>query len=615
MTYDDNGQLKTLRTSTGATDFQHGNFGVTAMSGATNARFQYDSQGRVIAAEDDEYKRTYKYDKIGSLVEVKENNTTTKFQLNSEGFISKVYKNDHELIAYDYDEVGRIRTIQYSDGRDANFNYGDHDLRTDAHYSDGVKAFINYDATGNMVHRRLKRKDGKEYTQRYIIGENNELLQIQHQGTTDIPNVDFTYDQAGNVISVSWGKRHGKINYDDLQRVVDVRVDDRIVLEETYEPMNYDNVLTRDTISANVVIHSSSSPVFGSLESIVYTRPNTSDFGIVNYSSELRGYVINANFLRPDNVLMSSLNRRFIPLGDEDISSQAFNHDKPSNSAFIPPEFNSVNCVVCSVGIIAGSISIVGDASVGNPVNILVRILGWCGEFSTEGSPILPWQHKISFGDGSGITESSEALLYEVSHTYQESGTYTIVDEILCSCSSLFADAVLVKAFHVLGPCPMQIQAIIDEYTLKKRKLVPECQHFIHEIFASSPNFSGILEYNSGTHRYLINVQMHIMAEKLRAEYNDYYEDDSDLPLWITSGYRNPVHNDSVGGVSGSWHQYGRAIDIQPMRTNLPEDTTFAQALKKLKDIATSEFDDSLYDLDKRHANYLHIEFHPDYEK
>lgn len=36
-----------------------------------------------------------------------------------------------------------------------------------------------------------------------------------------------------------------------------------------------------------------------------------------------------------------------------------------------------------------------------------------------------------------------------------------------------------------------------------------------------------------------------------------------DAPIIITSGYRDPVRNDEVGGVKDSAHTQGKAVDIQ----------------------------------------------------
>ena len=36
----------------------------------------------------------------------------------------------------------------------------------------------------------------------------------------------------------------------------------------------------------------------------------------------------------------------------------------------------------------------------------------------------------------------------------------------------------------------------------------------------------------------------------------------ADIPFFITSGYRTPRHNEKVGGVNGSSHTKGYAVDI-----------------------------------------------------
>lgn len=44
-------------------------------------------------------------------------------------------------------------------------------------------------------------------------------------------------------------------------------------------------------------------------------------------------------------------------------------------------------------------------------------------------------------------------------------------------------------------------------------------------------------------------------------------------PIHIASGYRSPVHNRAIGGVSNSQHTYGRAVDLHRsrMRSNVTE--------------------------------------------
>ena len=47
-------------------------------------------------------------------------------------------------------------------------------------------------------------------------------------------------------------------------------------------------------------------------------------------------------------------------------------------------------------------------------------------------------------------------------------------------------------------------------------------------------------------------------------------------PIHIASGYRSPVHNRAIGGVSNSQHTYGRAVDLH--RSRMRSNVTEAQA-------------------------------------
>ncbi len=52
-----------------------------------------------------------------------------------------------------------------------------------------------------------------------------------------------------------------------------------------------------------------------------------------------------------------------------------------------------------------------------------------------------------------------------------------------------------------------------------------------------------------------VNIELIIALEKLRQKVN--------RPIIITSGYRCPLHNQSVGGARNSQHKFGNAVDIK----------------------------------------------------
>ena len=69
----------------------------------------------------------------------------------------------------------------------------------------------------------------------------------------------------------------------------------------------------------------------------------------------------------------------------------------------------------------------------------------------------------------------------------------------------------------------------------------------------------------------------------------------------ISSGYRCPAHNESVGGVSNSSHCTSLAADIQPVVKTLDE-------LDKLYELAYKKFDNVG---DGRNKGFIHVDVRP----
>ena len=100
------------------------------------------------------------------------------------------------------------------------------------------------------------------------------------------------------------------------------------------------------------------SAVFGTMETVVYTRPARMDFGPVAYEPDLRTFVATHRHLVPDAVLASSLDRRMLPWRGGGRGRPPFGTDKPSGSMFIPPEYRSVNCFVCTASLESASVAV-----------------------------------------------------------------------------------------------------------------------------------------------------------------------------------------------------------------------------------------------------------------
>jgi hypothetical protein len=96
-----------------------------------------------------------------------------------------------------------------------------------------------------------------------------------------------------------------------------------------------------------------------------------------------------------------------------------------------------------------------------------------------------------------------------------------------------------------------------DEYTTYSVNLTPACADFSNSRSAAHFTFS---ELNGGDYSVALIKDQLIAAsssdglEKWRSNYGS--------PMTVTSAYRNPAHNASVGGAAQSRHMYGDAADI-----------------------------------------------------
>ena len=351
--YDEDGHLDTLWQPSGETEFTTNNRGeVTVATGAWTARYRY-SDRRVVHASDSRGHRDYRYSVAGSLAGATIDGVDTTIGSNVNGVLTKLSRGVHSLASYAFDSGGRVSSIDYGGGRTAAFEYDDRGLRTSAEYAYGPDAEINsdmsYDAAGNLA--RIERgADGGESTEEtYQIGDYNEVLRVRTGDGQDAarPDLTFEYDAAGRVRRATIGKRTATVQYDSLDRATRVTVDGEAVLEHDYRPEDLDAVGQEDRRTGGAVVAAPVSPVFGTMESIVYSRPRSTEFGIVAYSPSRKTFEVRVDALAADAVLLTSLHARMVPLDGSEPNPAPFGHDKPSNSLFIPPEFRAVNCQVC----------------------------------------------------------------------------------------------------------------------------------------------------------------------------------------------------------------------------------------------------------------------------
>lgn len=120
-------------------------------------------------------------------------------------------------------------------------------------------------------------------------------------------------------------------------------------------------------------------------------------------------------------------------------------------------------------------------------------------------------------------------------------------------------------------------------------------EYFTLEELTKSATAKRLKIDNTPTNEVIRNLQygVDMILDPLRRMYGQ--------PIVITSAYRCPLLNQTVGGVKNSWHQRGCAADIH---INDPEDAKVKfDLLKSLPSVDTVLFEHSL------HSEWLHVQW------
>ena len=96
--------------------------------------------------------------------------------------------------------------------------------------------------------------------------------------------------------------------------------------------------------------------------------------------------------------------------------------------------------------------------------------------------------------------------------------------------------------------------------------------------------------------------------EMLRSEWNKRYGEGDD-PIVINSGYRSEAVNKAVGGVSGSNHLTGCAVDIHVY--GIEQLVRYATILLDISDERQEDFDELLLERSPRGTYWLHFAVRP----
>ena len=115
--------------------------------------------------------------------------------------------------------------------------------------------------------------------------------------------------------------------------------------------------------------------------------------------------------------------------------------------------------------------------------------------------------------------------------------------------------------------------------------------------------------YNIPSHEAIANLKRVCgWLEVLRERYNDKYGVGEE-PIRINSGYRSPQLNKKIGGVAGSNHLLGCAVDIRVL--GMEQLIRYATILLDYADESKQDFDELLIERNRYGAIWLHFAVRP----
>lgn len=444
--YDAEGRLRSLRDAAGETHLAHGPHGLAGADGAQSASYGYDADGRLSFAADADGARSYGYDSTGFPNWIELGQWKTTLRHDAQGQTTVLSRDGRALARYAYRPDGRVASIAFGDkGGAAAFVYDRRGLRERAAYGSDVASAMRYDAAGNLVSFSVESPQGKR-SQEYELGGYNEVARIRNGGDAPGPDVTFRYDPAGNAVAIQAGGRSSTASYDALDRVTRVTLDGETVVDYAYGPLDQDAVAAADRRTGETLAPFGLSPVFGTMDSVLYARPRPATHAAVAYVPALKTFEAGWRHLAPDALRLASLRQRNLPVRGDALDPAPFGHDKPSNSLFLPPEYRAVNCRVCSSSVRRVRVTAAGRVA-GRTTTVSVGIDGTCVYGYPEDGPsggvggVLrdTWGHTLSFGDGTPAAAfTSPSNSASRGHVYRRAGTYQVRDDVDCrACNSL----------------------------------------------------------------------------------------------------------------------------------------------------------------------------------
>lgn len=409
--------------------------GVITASGSNgkNLTLRYDDNGNLTERTIGLDTSRYRYDALGDLKSVEDGSRKLVFERNALGMMSSVKENDLEPVHLSYNALGRVASLRFDDLVSIEYAYDDLGFRNHANFNGPSENFYEFDPAGNLIQIRFVR-DGEIVIYDFEIDDRHLL----RKSTSNTGSVQYYhYNAAGQLIRLVDGDEVTRFSYDALNRLLDVETAGSTLAEYAYRASESDiTAQLDDRTQRSVQSGFGASGIYGSLGDIAYLRNKDPIYGVTQYVADSSAFDLVSSWAvsLPDETILKSLQRAKISFTGEN-RADLMRFNTASNSMFLPPEYQSMNCFPCNgescepeptycLGIIdAVSISGPSTAIEDTDVNFSASI--------TSGACAIP-QYDWTFSDG------GSAFGQSVGYTFANPGVYSVVLSATCPCDVIF---------------------------------------------------------------------------------------------------------------------------------------------------------------------------------
>ena len=315
-----------------------------------DSSFTYDDRGNLTQHQTDKFVRTYQYADSGDVLSESTSvlglaATTTHYEYNIDGQLTRI-KLASQITNFAYNEIGKLSEVTFPDGANHSYVYDKLGFRKHTKRSDSSAVVYRYDKVGNLTQTT-------RYEPGTAVGKNNILtLNASNQVTTitseDQTPITIEYTTIGSPKSITQGENTTEYQYDNLGRLRSAQTQIPAQNDQYIYQKGEDDIrLQLDDRTKGAKSHLTKITAHNQTQAqLQFARMTGSPWQSVIWNEALNKLLVPLpnEVSAPDVGYQSTKQRRRLRDAKSTIKQQQLDHDKPSNSQFIPVEYNLVNC-------------------------------------------------------------------------------------------------------------------------------------------------------------------------------------------------------------------------------------------------------------------------------